>query len=392
MKKNKTIYGLALCALGGGMLASCSNDTIIDEPTNQPSQSEEAIYMSLLHAPEAYVWSGKEVLGGATRALATRDGEDTEETETKDLTSEYHSDEVEINLSVNDIHIVNEKQKYENADLWTKLSIHVRKATNVTITLPIAEKYVVESDDFAIFQRHLNSTNESMGATTGDRAPVPHIAENETRHSFAYSIPEIGTAELDVTFHENYIEIKLSGITTEMINYLESKNGDGINFEIWNYFQTDKKGSGTVIVDDLQYSSDLTREKLWNILNGYDKDSTGTTVSFTDDAPLYYINSFGFKWMATAGLHGQHTEDINPWDCWVAPVSDFNQYDYFCYHLNGSPWNVIWINNRITDTEKESARYEAHTNAFYNVDHKELAVKPEAKTVTTPENNTDEED
>ena len=93
------------------------------------------------------------------------------------------------------------------------------------------------------------------------------------------------------------------------------QNGDGINFEIWNYF-----------------NDTITGEELKEYLKQ-------ATVRFLDDEPDYYINAF--------------TEEGN--DCTVSIVEE--QSDLFNEavegeHLNGSSKNQIYENKSHASREE----------------------------------------
>lgn len=293
-----------------------------------------------------------------------------------------HYDEVEVNLSVNDVHMNGDEQKYDYADLWTKLSIHVRKATDVRVLLPIPAKYVVESDDFIIFQTHENP-NQSIYK---DKTTHGQIES----HTTSYTING-WTVDLTVKFYESYpgypygcIEIETNGIEQEgLMEYLWETNGDGLNFEIWNYFETGtyKEGQTTVGSDDLTYSSDLTKGRLWNILNSLYRNEFGaTTIAFLDEDPSFYINAYGYEWTAS-GLQGSHNEEINPWDCRVEPIAHEGAFDMltkYCYHLNDTPWNIIWHHNPLGNVDPKGKN--AHQNyAYPEVSVYEIIKKDEKK-------------
>lgn len=265
--------------------------------------------------------------------------------------SKHHNDEVEVNFSINDVHTDQNGQKYEAADLWTKLSIHVRKGTDVKIHVPLPGKYFCESDDFAIFQEHANGVlsgvgnpNETLGAVEG----------GIYKHSMVYHIEKDAETSWDVTLFvqidENGMDVWTDGIDEALIDYLFEKNGDGINFEIWNYYQTE-----TVdwINGEKHVSPTLSAED-YELFQGYlDK----STIDFLDEDPSFYINAFGYNW-----TNGTYSHDIRPKDCLVTPLhkENFQMHPNYCYHLNGTPWNIIWINNKV---DKASGDYERHTNA-----------------------------
>lgn len=295
--------------------------------------------------------------------------EPNEDPETPELTgTPYHNNEVEVNFSINDVHY-NQledgtvEQKYDNADLWTKLSIHVRKGTDVKIVIPIEGKYLCESDDFAIFQNH------ELGINTGDEAP--HF-DNQT-HSMTYDIYDADhdrswSVTLYVEVAENAITVTTDGINQDLIDYLFEKNGDGINFEVWNYYQTevaewlghDILNENEETIKEWQHTVKGTlTEGAYRAFQGILNNST---IEFLDEAPEYYINAFGFEYD-----NGQALESIHPRHCLVTPTNTAifggSPFKYYCYHLNGTPWNIMWINN---NAERDTKCYKAHTTTPEN--------------------------
>lgn len=263
--------------------------------------------------------------------------------------TKHHNDEVEVNFSINDAHTDANGQKYDNADLWTKLSIHVRKGTDVKIHVPLPARYFCESDDFAIMQNHANGIY--TGTNVGTETPGAIGEDGIYHHAMTYTI--VGNDKIwEVTLHidiaANGMDIWTDGIEQELIDYLFEKNGDGMNFEIWNYFQTE-----TIdwIDGEKHVTPTLTQEE-YDAFQGILNQST---IEFLDDAPSYYINSFGYE-----QTDGADSSNIRPGDCTVTPLYG-NQFDLFpsyCYHLNNTPWNIVWSKAGI---DKESNDYKAHT-------------------------------
>ena len=275
------------------------------------------------------------------------------------------SNEVEVNLSILDDHQRPGKPN-DAGDLWSKLSIHVRKGTDVRIVMPIPSAYVVESDDFAIFQKHL------LGEDSHNQTPV--LSEDQKSHSITYSIvgesfkqnikdrytgvvTEIVNNEwvgkswsiiLTVTFNEENIIVETQNIDQDLIDYLMAKNGDGINFEIWTYFESE------------EHIWDPNNEDAYKAEHGYvqakevnredlRRKYNDSTIEFLDSHPCYYINSFGFDgqyfdW--TEGDKGKgegHYTQVekNPWDCTVSVVGHYTHRGTYP-HLNGTSFNEVY--------------------------------------------------
>ena len=167
MKKINKFLGLGLGVVAAFSLASCSND--VNEPNNTPDN--EDVVLNLVKTPDVIAWTGSQTLLNTkgTRGYYT----ETENGEDKDYY--YHNEEVEINLSVLNPHKKTvedengdpkEENKYDVVDLAAKLSIHVRQATDVTVTLPLDTKYIIDSDDLAIFADRLDEEELLANLTT----------------------------------------------------------------------------------------------------------------------------------------------------------------------------------------------------------------------------------
>lgn len=206
-----------------------------------------------------------------------------------DVVDENHShkNEVEINLSADD-----KDGKY----LESHLSIHVRHATDVEVFIPVPMEYYCEADDMAIVMKH----------------EINHMVHGgPTELEYKLKDSEL-VVKLIISFEENGIRITTDGITQEVIDWCAEKcNGDGITFEIWNYFNE--------MIDIEQ-------------LKGYLNQST---VRFIDDEPDSYINAF----------NKNDDNTIYENDCTVSIVDgQINDYDSHKTgeHLNGSPYNEIF--------------------------------------------------
>lgn len=153
------------------------------------------------------------------------------------------ADCVEVNLSVNDEHV--------NGDyIATKLSIHVRSLTDVEVFIPVEKQYYCEADDMDISLSHRE----------------PNMVYN-TDPQYV----EMTVAGTKVTFTVRYedegIYVTTDGINQTVIDYCNENYGDGITFEVWNYFKA------------------ITREELKPMLDQ-------STVSFLDRNTALYINAF----------------------------------------------------------------------------------------------------
>lgn len=189
--------------------------------------------------------------------------------------------EVEINLALED-------KDY----LSSHLSMHIRHATDVEVIIPVPEQYYCEADDMAIIENK-----------KGDL--LVHGGPYRTEYNINGNI-----VSLNVEYLPNGIRIWTDGINEDVIEYCKENYGDGITFEVWNYF------------NDV-----IPREDLLYLLNR-------ATVRFLDSEPDSYINAFTEE-------GGQR----NPDDCTVSIVE--NQTDDYGQgkegpHKNGSNFNMIY--------------------------------------------------
>ena len=230
--------------------------------------------------------------------------------------SQHHSNEVEVNLSIQDTH-----SQYDVEDLVTKLSIHVRYPHDVKVRIPVPTKYFVETDDLNIVEAHY-LVLEKYGK---DHSSVYNVNGNEVTLTVTYT----DTNDMYEEIYDGnvmFIVVTTSGINEDVIDYLMEKNGDGINFEVWNYYKFNEyDAQGNLISSGGKPAESQIRElKTW-----LDK----ALISFVDNVdPHYYINAFN------------DTED-NPRgvkDCTVTPTSKWIVRAKGMSHLNGSLCNEIY--------------------------------------------------
>ena len=197
--------------------------------------------------------------------------------------------EVEINLSINDTHIYN---NVDINDLVAKLSMHVRYAGDIEVFIPVPETFYCEQDDLYIFENH---SRFEYGST--------EIKYNVNNNEVT----------LSVSFEEGGIRINTNGINKEVFDYCKTTNGDGINFEVYLYFNNNEE---------------LTFDTLKSYLDQ-------STVEFFNGYPDYYINAFNDT---------ETGEKFNR-DCTVSIIetqeNEFGEAKTDL-HLNGSAFNEIF--------------------------------------------------
>lgn len=138
--------------------------------------------------------------------------------------------------------------------LESHLSIHVRHATDVEIFIPVPMEYYCEADDMAIVQKH-----DKNHMVHGGPYKVEYTLQDKEEGPF--------TVSLNIEFVENGIRIWTDGINQDVIDFCNKHYGDGITFEVWNYF-----------------NDALDIEELKEYLNG-------TTIKFLDSIPEKFINT-----------------------------------------------------------------------------------------------------
>ena len=375
-------YGGALAALMLGFIAtSCSNE-LPDGP-----QAATPLSMKLAKAPEVSVWSGSQNLFGESSTRSEIEGEESEGV------SRYVSDEVEVNLAISDVHELEDgTQKYDVDDLATKLSIHVRSGVDVVVTLPVPEEFYCDQDDLYIFNNHggdlfanggelengrseieiVVGTKEKGGSlpSTGGCACVDgecncdyHGEEGNcgcdnadcpcTRGTRAYEFADdelTTTVKLAIEFTSEAIIISTEGITQGVIDWCYEKFGDGLNIEVYNYYNrsnmpvVDEEGNVTGGEQTASYAA-------WS-LSELKAALDGSTIEFVGrekQAPDYYINAFTGKTVS-------HGDELEYRDCYVRLTeqqgSMFND-GYYDYHYNGFEYNLIYRNKDVVLVEDE---------------------------------------
>ena len=192
-------------------------------------------------------------------------GDDPDPTPTPDP-DPVITDEVEINLSVND-------EKEEGDYIATKLSIHIRALTDVEVFIPVTQEYYCDADDMAIVLSHKMDPNYQYSN--------PGQAEITNGYTYSYTIAG-KTLTVTVTYEAEGIRVKTDGLTQEVLDYLQETYQDGFTVEVWNYFNDAiPQTEGSTIV-----RKPIDRTGLKPMLDN-------STVTFTStEHPTYYVNAF----------------------------------------------------------------------------------------------------
>lgn len=187
----------------------------------------------------------------------------------------YTTDHVEINLSLND--------KHEEGDwIHTKLSIHIRAVTDVEVFIPVKSEFYCALDDMDIVISHQLDLVKYIPQPSSETFTITNTDNGNTYEVSA-----------TVAFEPDGIRITTQGMTAELQDYLQKTYGDGLTFEIWNYYNIE--------------STD--REQLKPYLDA-------STVTFTSD-PTLYVNAF-------AAIEVDDNNIKNPLDCVVTPPAAYS--------------------------------------------------------------------
>lgn len=245
------------------------------------------------------------------------------ETDTPSDEQVEHGSEVEVNLSINDKHTDPNGANYDEEDLVSKLSIHVKYPGDVRIVIPVEPQYYCAMDDLYILNDHKNYVYGGIEDRT--------ITYNIGGH----------VVTLNVEFNERGLCVTTQGITEEVIEYCRTNYGDGLNFEIYSYFCKNVEKDGVWVRDD-----NLDIATLQSMFDKATIEFLGSKES-PSARPDYYINAFGYEYE-----NGKNAERQKANDCDVRIVDGQKaSYKYIgapTYHLNGTPYNYIYVKNGVT--------------------------------------------
>lgn len=253
------------------------------------------------------------------------------------VVGDKHTNEVEVNLGIATKGDVKDSKYNES-----HLSIHVRSAVDVDLFIPMPLNLICPADDMEIVKKHLEGEMAHGGDFTNPETDKDGkvIMKGGLLSKMTYKIAKPSGDSWDVsiyveyvatgtvsehkgeTFAEEGIHIWTEGLenNNELMDYLQQNYGDGITFEIWNY-----------------YDEETTLEGLKVYLDKATIDFIGTTL------PDYFINAFG---------KANYEEGK---DCTVRLEEEMGaNYEHVGTgsHINGSPYNEIYENkNHIAPQE-----------------------------------------
>lgn len=347
---NKKIYGLAMGAMALSFMASCSNDVNNDGPKD-PANGD-AITMKVAKDPKVVIWTGNSTLAG-TRA------EEEETNKANQGTNKYDQKEVEINLSIQDVHKLQDgKSKYDVEDLVSHLSIHARAAVGtITVTLPVPAKYYCDQDDLYIYGSRKDGILENGSIEFPvEAAPQFDDVNNETVVDIEGNPVTVkvkfnplveANEDEDVEGNKGSITVTVTGINEDVIKACKKDYADGINFDIYNYYNRASQyttGGAAYAVWTVEKMSKVLNKSTVKFEN-VNKDSEKTILD-------YYINAFtrngvGGDPITVIGTEDEAVEVLR--DCKVALASTHDED--FHKPVNGSTdktalnyYNMVYLN------------------------------------------------
>ena len=268
MKRQFLFASYIPAILLGLTITSCSSDD--DSATDSTPTVVEAA-----KAPDFTIYSGETTLYTTldTRTVAAAPDVDS-------MATIASTEGVEVNLSLN--------TEKDYADfIATKLSIHIRALTNATVTIPIDAKYYVDAN---IYSSILAAHSDPGTVTFGNKTCSYTIDNHEVTVAVGYA--------------ESAITVTTTGITQEVLNYLNNNYGDGVTFEVWNYYNK--------YVSNVETTRTALKVEL-------DK----STIAFTT-TPAKYTNAFGaiYDYPGVVYGHKVFDETINNVDSIYVPFTD----------------------------------------------------------------------
>ncbi|MCH5242317.1 MAG: hypothetical protein J1F67_07815 [Muribaculaceae bacterium] len=322
-------------------------------------------------------------------------------------TNKYNNNEVEINLSLNDIHTLPDaRAKYGIADLVSKLSIHVRYPHDVEVIIPVPESIYCDQDDLYILNDHYTDGAYGSDPNAGDHQfdgeehilsyvvgdqPVDLIItyvaakdDEMTPEATVWYTNSI-TGEQSLMKSGGYIRVRTSGIDEKVISYCREHFGDGINFEVYNYYNRGNMYTtgkyAEITFKDLQFEY-LSRSMVnfdWqnpDIENKFYPDFYINAFNNTAEGNPYYGDCYVWIWGDYHATNNRGTSlfentintvevvnvkgtplmwrNLNYNDKNLAIQCNNFRLPYQGTHFNGSPFNWIYTANHVTGSVDSS--------------------------------------
>ena len=270
---------------------------------------------------------------------------------TPDTPDSKEFNEVEVNLSLNEVHTLpNGDKKYDIDDLVSKLSIHVRYPKDVEVIIPVPEKFYCDQDDLYILKDHYGDKDNPNWVYGGTSKTWDNFIDD---HNVTLTVEYVSKGKDDLTASgQGYIRVYTEGINEDVIKHCQEKFGDGINFEVYNYYNR-----GTKYTTGLYQT--ITSEELQNNYLNHSIINFDWTVDAIGSKtyPDFYINAFNddkdgeivpndcYVWIS--GDRRCNFEDFYKWDKMLEEYDNYFWNAYKGYHYNGSPYNWIFTAKQV---------------------------------------------
>lgn len=294
--------------------------------------------------------------------------------------------EVEINLSILDNH-----PKYDVMDLVTKLSIHVRYPHDVEVILPVPQSIYCDQDDLYILKDHYATAGVQNWVYGGEEHSATYdINGNPVELHVEYVTP----AQDEITAEKTgFIRVYTEGINDAVIAYLYQNFGDGINFEVFNYYN---RGNQYSTGNYQQINANQLQAYLNHSMVNFDWNETTMEGRIYPAFYIIGVNELGKDDVTGVG-------EKNEKDCYVwifgDDRADHGETAFFKNGVNYTFSHDLTINwygvdeTEISDANERSFFHNAYLGTHYNSSrfnwiftHKGVtgSVEPSANPMYTP--------
>lgn len=326
----------------------------VENPTNNPLFARLAPFFPVCAVDEC----GHEVHDGPCPQCEEEGTEiDCSTKGSPNLNDKSSLSEVEVNLSILDEH-----SKYDITDLVTKLSIHVRYPRDVEVILPVPTNIYCDQDDLYILKDHYFQADGTPNWKYGgeNNMVVYDIDGNTVELHVEFVTPDNDNITAGNT---GFIRVYTVGINEEVISYLFKNFGDGINFEVFNYYNR-----GTMYTTG-NYP-EIDAEELQGYLNHSMVNFDWEELMADRAYPAFYI--MAFNELDKDDVTGDG--NVNEKDCYVWIFGDDRANTAGFYNSNvtytySRDLTTNWFNASETDFRDENERsffHNAYKGTHYN--------------------------
>lgn len=270
MKREIKFLGWVLMALIGVTMVSCSSDDSMTDSTGSNGKTSGILPAK---ASDLSVTSNGYLLASSAGTRAGIAGETTTDTLAR-------TPRVEVNLSINAEKVDGDNEVYGDF-IASHLSIHVRDTSDVEVFIPVKAEYYCEVGNMATILSHKSGVGDSNNITSSK--------------DMTFDVNG-NTVKLTVTYELGGIRITTSGIKADVLKYLRKTYGDGMVFEVWNYYKSNVVDAAGAVLETLD------RTKIQALLN--------TSKVLFDTDPDLYVNAFGAVYDYTGTVYSKVVDGV----------------------------------------------------------------------------------